>query len=454
MTTDVQPEDTASEDTGRTALPPPLAAGYALGNVGLATFMTAPQLLLLYFLTDTLAVPAALGGLLVMIPKIWEVIFDPMVGLVSDRLRGRLGRRWPLMAIGAALFPISFAALFAPPASLDVNGALIWVFAAYVASTSAYALYAIPYATMPAEISRLQKVRTRIVAWRVGFLAFGLMVSGGLAPLIVEAVGGGRPGYAVMGFALAAMAAGALLGSLTAAWKLQDRDLDTGPKLKVGEALKGGLRATLMNPGYRLLWVGFAFQTLAMGAHAAIMPYAVAYQLQASSAVMAQIFVAGGLMQIATMPVWVKIADRIGSARAAVVAVLVYAVAAAANLALGPGDTMLAVCIALVAGFGQAGCYVLPFAMMPGVVQALDPREGRANAGLLTAVWVSGEKLGLALGGAVAGIALGLVGYVAGTDAQSVRTLQAIPFLFSILPAVMLLLSTPFLIGLSRLKKD
>ena len=42
-----------------TPLRPRLLAGYGLANIGLACFLITPQLLLLYFLTDTLAVPAA-----------------------------------------------------------------------------------------------------------------------------------------------------------------------------------------------------------------------------------------------------------------------------------------------------------------------------------------------------------------------------------------------------------
>ncbi|KAK0339262.1 hypothetical protein LTR94_035291, partial [Friedmanniomyces endolithicus] len=68
---------------------------------------------------------------------------------------------------------------------------------------------------------------------------------------------------------------------------------------------------------------------------------------------------------------------------------------------------------------------------MPSVVAARDQKEAEANLGLLTAVWVSGEKLGLALGGAAAGVLLGLAGYVSGGQAQPASALAAIPLLFA-----------------------
>ncbi|WP_433952127.1 MFS transporter [Brevundimonas diminuta] len=436
-----------------TPLRPRLLAGYGLANIGLACFLITPQLLLLYFLTDTLAVPAATAGVVLLLPKIWEVVFDPVVGLWSDQLRGRMGRRWPLMAAGAALFPLGFAAMFAPPTHLTGFGAVIWVMAAYMAATTAYALFSIPYAAMPGEISRRQQDRTRVVAWRVGFLAFGLMVAGGMSPMLVEMAGGGRPGYAVMGLLLALMAGGALLGSLRAVWKLQDRQRDFGAPLKPAKALAAGVRATLGNPAYRFLWIGYAFQTVAMGAQSAMMPYAVTYQIQASSGVLAQLFLAGAVVQVAAMPLWVKIADRLGATRAAIGAATAYALATLGYVWCGPGDVALATAVAALAGLGQAGCYVLPFALMPSVVAARDQKEAEANLGLLTAVWVSGEKLGLALGGAAAGVLLGLAGYVSGGQAQPASALAAIPLLFATGPALMLACSAPLLFKLDRLRR-
>ncbi|MFS9663232.1 hypothetical protein, partial [Klebsiella pneumoniae] len=75
-----------------------------------------------------------------------------------------------------------------------------------------------------------------------------------MSPMLVEMAGGGRPGYAVMGLLLALMAGGALLGSLRAVWKLQDRQRDFGAPLKPAKALAAGVRATLGNPAYRFLW--------------------------------------------------------------------------------------------------------------------------------------------------------------------------------------------------------
>jgi Na+/melibiose symporter-like transporter len=432
------------------AIPPRRAAGYALGNVGLACFLVTPQLLLLYFLTDTLAVPAATAGIVVMVPKMWEVVLDPLIGAVSDRLRGRLGRRWPLMALGALFFPLGFAAMFIPPPGWSMTATLVWVMLAYIGTSTAYALFSIPYATTAAEVSSDQAVRNRLVAWRVGLLCIGLLVASGLSPLLLHLGGGGRHGYAVMGISVGAIAGGALLGSLRANWLLQNRTAERLRPPSMRQSFRTGLRATLGNRGYRLLWTGYACQTLAMGAQFALMPYAVRYQLHATTDVITDLAVVATIVQILAMPLWVRVADRIGTARAAAVAAFAYGAAALGYLLCGPGDVAPAVIVAALSGLGQAGCYMLPFALMPTVVAGVDAEDAARNAGFLTAIWVSGEKLGLAFGGAAAGLMLGIVGYASGQDSQPAAVLHAVPILFAGIPALLLATGGILLLMLGR----
>src|SRR5699024_10452864 len=71
-------------------IPRGAVAGYAAGSVGTGGFGTLPGLVLAYYLTDTLAVPALLATLVVVVPKVWDVVIDPAVGALSVReTRGR-----------------------------------------------------------------------------------------------------------------------------------------------------------------------------------------------------------------------------------------------------------------------------------------------------------------------------------------------------------------------------
>jgi Na+/melibiose symporter-like transporter len=132
--------------------------GYGIGSVGTGVFSAVPGLLLLYYLTDVLGVPAAVSGFVLVAPKIWDVLLNPLVGAASDREAVRTGRRTRLLAIGSAALPVTFALMFAVPG--DVPGAL-WAGAAFLLAATAFACFQVPYVALPAEMSADQGERTR-----------------------------------------------------------------------------------------------------------------------------------------------------------------------------------------------------------------------------------------------------------------------------------------------------
>ena len=66
-------------------LPGRVRRGYGLGSVATGAFGTVPGLLLLPYLTDRLGIAAGLAGLIVLLPKAWDVLLNPIAGRVSDR---------------------------------------------------------------------------------------------------------------------------------------------------------------------------------------------------------------------------------------------------------------------------------------------------------------------------------------------------------------------------------
>src|SRR3954469_14626915 len=96
-------------------LPRRTVTGYALGSLATGTFGTVPGLVLLYFLTDTLAVPAGLAGAAVFVPKFLDVLWNPVVGGCPARPPSRFGPRRPWMLAGALTLPPLFVLMFAVP---------------------------------------------------------------------------------------------------------------------------------------------------------------------------------------------------------------------------------------------------------------------------------------------------------------------------------------------------
>src|SRR5829696_1471191 len=118
--------------------------GYGVGSVGTGVFGAVPGLLLLFFLTDTLGVAPGWAGLVLLLPKAWDVILNPLVGAASDRDAARRGSRSRWLLAGAVALPPLFVAMFAVPFAGPLAGGL-WVAFAFLLAATAYSFYQVTY---------------------------------------------------------------------------------------------------------------------------------------------------------------------------------------------------------------------------------------------------------------------------------------------------------------------
>ncbi|MDZ7844485.1 MAG: MFS transporter, partial [Anaerolineales bacterium] len=66
---------------------------YGTGDWGLASWGTLRQIFYAIFLTDVVGLDARIASVAALIGVIWDAINDPLVGMISDRVETRWGRR-------------------------------------------------------------------------------------------------------------------------------------------------------------------------------------------------------------------------------------------------------------------------------------------------------------------------------------------------------------------------
>lgn len=429
------PATTAPPGAGR--LPRSVRIGYGSGSVATGAFGTVPGLMLLPYLTDELGIAALWAGVIVFLPKFWDVLLNPVAGRISDRTVHRDGPRRPWMVKAGVMLAGAFALIFAAPEMGTRWAEAGWVLVFFLLAATAYAFFQVPYVAMPAEITTSYDERTRLMTWRVAILALTIMAAGASAPAIRNAFDG-RDGYRVMGVAMAVVI---LVGVLMAWWGTR--------KAPVGavQAGQGTLRQQLTVVAgardFRVLLTTFVLQALATGSMLAGVDYLAGDVLgsKGASTILFVCFVGPALV---LTPAWTALGTRIGKRRGYVISSLVLAGGAllAVAAAFDAPAALVFAATALV-GVGYAGCQVFPMAMLPDAAAVDSARTGENRTGVYTGVWTAGETLGLALGPAVYALVLALGGYVSSTSGVEVvqpgSALTAIALGFSVLPAVLVL---------------
>ncbi|GAA2629803.1 MFS transporter [Dactylosporangium fulvum] len=391
------------------SLPNRVRAGYALGSLVTGAFGTVPGLLLLPYLTDTLGVAAGIAGLLVLAPKAWDVLINPVAGRISDRTRTSLGARRPFLLGGGLALAVLFALIFAAPVRSGAYVALV-----FLAAATAFAFYQVPYVAMPAEMTDDYAERTRLMTWRVAILAVAILVSGAISPMVTKQFGDGVPGHRAMGVFVAVLIVIGTLGSF-----FGTRGAPTGKVLQSEPSFAAQLRVVRGNRPFRLLLICFVVQAAGIATMLAGVSYFATQILESpdtGATVLFACFVGPALL---VMPVWTRVGRRVGKLRAYVLASVLFA-AAGALLALAPFlPAVVVYVITGLVGAGYAGQQVFGLAMLPDCIAYDADRTGRRQAGVFTGLWTAGETFGLALGPGVFALLLYAFGYVSSSTGEA-----------------------------------
>jgi Na+/melibiose symporter-like transporter len=320
---------------------------------------------------------------------------------------------------------------------------------AFLASATAFAFFQVPYVAMPAEMTEGAGLvdpygeRTRMMTWRVAFLALTILVSGAVAPQVVRSFGDGIPGYRAMGLFIAVMM---IIG--TVAVFHFTRDAATGVVVETEKSLRAQLAVAARNKPFRVLVACFVAQAAGVAAMLAGVQYFADHVLHDPDAT-TLLFVCVVGPAILVMPLWNRVGVRVGKLRGYVASSLTLTIDTFALVAAPWLPVVVVYGIAGTIGAGFAGQQLFGLAMLPDCIAYDTARTGKRQAGVFTGVWTAGETFGLALGPGIFGATLQGFGYVSSTPGETVRqsaTAELGVLLgFTIVPGVVVALALLFL---------
>ena len=344
----------------------------------------------------------ALAGTLLLLARVSDVVTDPLVGALGDRIGLRMGARRALMLAGTPLLLVSALALFRPSLPVGAADLFVWSVLAYLGWT----LVQLPYAAWGAELSADYHERSRITSTREAGVILGTL----LALVLPTALGvGGTPGAALD--LLAGLLTWLLpVCVLLAVWLVPDVPRRPNPV-----SWRSGLRLLAGNRPFLLLFSAYLLNGIANALPATLFLLYVGNVLQAphlAGALLVGYFTAGVL----ALPLWLRLARRHDKHRVWAASMLLACAVFVCVPLLGPGDVWGFLAICLLSGLSLGVDVALPASMQADVVDLDEASTGVRRAGLFFGLWGVATKLALALAVGIAFPLLDLAGFEAGGE--------------------------------------
>lgn len=395
--------------------------GAVLSGAGLPIYMYAPK-----FFADNYGVSlAVLGGVLFAL-RLIDVVQDPLLGWVSERLRAARGIA---VAGGGALLAVSMIGIFAVAPPVDP----VWWFAITLTGLfSAFSFLTINfYAQGVSKAAEISGGHVRLAAWRESGALTGVCLAA-VAPTLLMGVSDAP--FTVFALAFAAFVAAAVL-SMAPEWRAAPA-AEPSPMLTI-----------LTDPTARRLLVLALVNATPLAVSSTLFLFYVESRLEApgwEGPLLVLFFLAAA----ASAPGWAWLASRIGTKRALLSAMVLAIAAFGVVLTLGAGDVFAFALICLASGAAIGADLTLMPALFARRMSEISP-NGAQGFGL----WSLVTKFALAFAAAVLLPILEASGFTSGAPDNSPTALATLAWLYALVPCVLKLLAIALLIA-TPLKED
>jgi len=395
----------------------------------------------LYFLTDVAGLRPDYAGWSIGLSRIWDAVNDPLFGLLSDRIRTRWGRRRALLLFGAAPLGLTFMLMWIVP-PFGQLGMAIYYALAFILFDTCFTVVHVGYNALTPEMTHDYDERSSLNGFRMVFSIVGTLGAIILATVLGWSISDPRQLFLTLGIGLGAAAILPVLIVFKITHEEPAENLPDPLPLRVA------LRQTLSNRPFRQVMGLYLLSWTSASILAAVLVYYANYYLRIPEQANYFVLIAEG-SAILFIPFWVWVSRKLDKRRAFILGSVSWVAILLGIAVLRPDQVGLAYTLAALSGSGIATAYVIPWSMVPDVIENDQLRTGQRREGSFYAFASFFQKL--ATGAALWGMAqaLNLTGYltpstVGELPVQPESALNAIRFFVGPVPAVLLALAVVF----------
>ena len=414
---------------------------FSCGDLSVSVPMAILMFFQLYFMTDVAGLRPDYAAWAVMIGRIWDAVNDPWFGIVSDRINSRWGRRRTVLLFGALPLGIGFALMWQVPA-FNPLGLTVYYTLTFIVFNSAFTFVRIGYYSMVPELTSDYDERISINGYLMAYSISGSLGAIIVITLLQEVFADVATLFMVVGIGMGLLV---IIPPLIVVRLTRNMLLET---ITSTLGFKDSIKATLSNkPFWRVIGL-YAMSWTTASIIAAALVYFANYYLRVPEQATYFVLVAQ-FSALLFVPLWVWTAKKLDKSRAFIIGSFSWLLILMAISGLGPDQITLAYILAALAGAGIACAYVLPWSMIPDVIEFDQLQTGQRREGSYYAFASFFQKLAAGVAIWSMGQALALANYINPSAAdplpvQPAEVIQAIRLFMGPVPAVLLIIAIIF----------
>jgi len=432
--------------------------GFGSGDLAQNLIYQTVSMYLLIFYTNVFGISAASAGVMFLVVRIIDVIWDPIVGTIVDKRNPKMGKYRSYLVLGG--IPLTGFAILC--FWNGFSGSLTYAYITYIGLSMLYTLINVPYGALNASLTRDTDEITKLTSTRMFMANLGGLAVGYGVPIVVQYFSpDGKINSSASGEAwFITMTIYALVGLVLLIFcytktkervVMDDKDMEN---VKVSD-----LWVEFKHNGpLRILAFFFitAFAMMAIGNSAG--SYYMIYNIQ-SPEMLPYFMALGSIPAFIFMPLVPAIKRAIGKKQmfyvfltiAIVGMILLYIVSVIPTL---KSQIWLVFVAQFIKSTGIIVATGYMWALVPEVISYGEYKTGKRISGIVNALTGIFYKAGMALGGVVPGLVLAYVAFDKDNVLeQSAFAQQGILWLVVVIPAILLILAM-FIISKYELEDD
>lgn len=413
--------------------------GYGAGDTASNIFYQAFNIVLFYFYTDVWGISPGAVGTLFLAARFFDAVNDPAMGILADRTQTRWGRYRPYLLWMAIPFGVIGYLTFASP-GLEGGMKIFYAATTYTLLGVVYTAINVPYSALMGVMTPDTNERTVLASYRfVGAFSAMLIIGLAVRPL-VRVLGAGDE---VLGYRLTFALLGTLASLLFLLTFATTRERLAPEGEGVDTRIWSDLKILVRNRPWLVMVVAGILTLSNVAVRNAVTFHFFKYYAGDDGEPvfwfldLTSVFIStGSLAFIFGILFTNKLRKRFGKRNALIGLTLLNALTLLLFFFIPPEAVWTMLVVNTIANILAGPTPALVWAMYTDVADYGEYKFGRRTTGLVFSAAMFAQKMGLMMGGTLAGWMLASVGFVANED-QTPGAMMGIRVMFCLIPGAL-----------------